>query len=376
MLAGTTGTGKSTLINEILCGAIPRGDRVIVVDPGGSSVSRFWNKRDIILNPFDQRSPGWSVFNEIRRDFDYDRLAKSLVPDAQGPDKQWSFYAQVMAAEGMRALMLKGQGTTAQLMHWLTVAKTEELAGLLAGTPAQGLFDKDAVKALASTRFILTAYLNPHKYLQAGDFSLRNWLLNETAGNLFLSWREDMQTALMPLISTWVDVLCNAVLSLPPNRNRRIWLVVDEMGALGRLNSLQGALTRSRKHGLRIVGGLQSTAQLDSIYGREAAIVLRSCFRNLIVFATSKTDPDTSEMLSKSLGEREIDREQHARSDGPNGITKNVTLQRVKERIVIPSEITELPNLHAYLALAGAVPTKRIQITPRNLPRVTSSMEE
>lgn len=376
LFAGSTGTGKTTAISEILCHAIPRDDRVLICDPAGHHVSRFWKKGDTILNPFDRRSPGWSIFSEIRKDFDYDRLSRSLVPDGVGADKQWHHYAQVLCAETMRALMMCGQGNTEQLMHWLTVARSDELAGLLQGTPAQGLFDKDAAKALASTRFILTTQLNPHKYLQAGSFSLRDWLSNERAGNLFMTWREDMQTALMPLISAWVDILCNAVLSLPSDPDRRIWLILDELGALGRLNSLESGLTRGRKHGLCVVAGLQSTAQLDRLYGRESAIVLRSCFRNLIVFAIAKSDPDTAEMLSKSLGEREIDRPQNARSEGPGGITKSVTMQRITERIAIPAEITELPNLTAYLALAGNTPTKRIQITPRNLPLRTQPIEE
>jgi Type IV secretion-system coupling protein DNA-binding domain len=376
MLAGSTGTGKTTLADEILCAAIPRGDRVIICDPNGHHLSRFWKAGDTVLNPFDCRSPGWSVFNEVRKDFDYDRLSRSVVPDGHGADKQWHHYAQVLCAETMRALMLRGDGNTAQLMHWLTIAKSDELAGLLAGTPAQGLFDKDAAKALASTRFILTTQLNPHKYLQPGAFSLRTWLQEEGGGNLYVTWREDMQIALMPLISTWTDILCNAVLSLPADRDRRIWLILDELGALGRLNSLESALTRGRKHGLCVVAGLQSTAQLDRTYGRESAIVLRSCFRNLVVFAVAKSDPETAEMLSRSLGEREIDREQHSRSDGPGGITRGVSLQRVTERIAIATEITELPNLTAFLALAGATPTRRIRIEPRALPLVANSMEE
>jgi type IV secretory pathway TraG/TraD family ATPase VirD4 len=375
LLAGSTGTGKTTLLDEILSTAIQRGDRVIVCDPNGHHLSRFAQADDTVLNPFDRRAPGWSIFNEVRKDFDYDRLARSVVPDGHGGDRQWHYYAQVLCAETMRALMLRGDSDTEQLMHWLTVAKSEELATLLVGTPAQGLFDKDAAKALGSTRFILTTQLNPHKYLKPGEFSIRSWL-DAGRGNLYLTWREDMQTALMPLISTWTDIVSNAVLSLPANHDRRIWLVLDELGALGRLNSLEGALTRGRKHGLCVVAGLQSTAQLDRIYGRESAIVLRSCFRNLVVFAVAKSDPDTAEMLSRALGEREVNREQHSRNHGPNGITKGVTLQRVSERIAICSEITELANLNAYLALAGDAATKRIQITPRNLPQRTEPMEE
>lgn len=186
-------------------------------------------------------------------------------------------------------MTLKGETTTSALMHWCTTASKSDLSKLLEGTPAQGLFDADAAKALASTRFILTSFLAAHKYMKPGDFSLPRWL-EEGSGNLYLTWREDMQSALMPLVGCWVDVLANAVLSLPADSTRHVWLVLDELGGLGRLNSLEASLTRGRKHGLCVIAGLQSTAQLDLAYGREGAVVLRSCFRNLVVLGIAKSD--------------------------------------------------------------------------------------
>jgi len=375
LAAGSTGTGKTTLIDELLDTVIPRGDRCIVCDPSGHHLSHFWREGDTVLNPFDRRSPGWSIFNCVRKDFDYDRLARSVVPNAHGSDAQWHHYAQQLLGAAARALMLQGDGNTAALMHWATTASKEDLGKLLAGTPAQGLFDADAARALASTRFILTSYLAAHKYMPPGDFSLRSWL-ESGSGNLFLTWREDMQTALMPLVSCWVDVLANAVLSLPADSARRIWFVLDELGGLGRLSSLEAALTRGRKHGLAVVTGLQSTSQLDRLYGREAAIVLRSCFRNLVVFGIAKSDPDTAEVLSRALGERELEREQRSRSEGPQGITQGLSLKSSRERLVMPAQIAEMPDLTAYLALAGDRATALVQLKPRERPLVATAIEE
>ena len=346
LFAGSTGTGKTTLLDEALSTIIPRGDRVIICDPNGHHLSHFYRKGDVVLNPFDRRSQGWSIFNEVRKDFDYDRLAKSVIPNGSGGDAQWHHYSQVLLSESLRALMLRGENTTESLIRWATTVKKEELAKLLEGTSAQGLFDSDAAKALASTRFILTSYLSAHKYMKSGIFSLRNWLQNGQ-GNLYLTWREDMQSSLMPLISCWVDILANAVLSLPPNDTRRIWLILDELGGLGKISTLESALTRGRKHGLCVIAGLQSTAQLDRIYGKDGAVVLRSCFRNLVVLGIAKADPDTAETLSKSLGEREVERTQKNRSEGPQGITHGVTIQQKTERVALASEITELPDLTA-----------------------------
>lgn len=376
LIIGSTGTGKTTLQDEVLSTLIPRGDRMIIVDPNGHSISHWFNEKiDTILNPFDARSPGWCIFNDIRSDYDCDQLARSVIPDGSGSDRSWHHYAQILMSETLRALLKRGETTTYSLMHWLTVASAEELSQLLTGTPAQVLFDEGASRALSSTRFVISTHLNPHKYLQEGSFSLRDWLLN-SAGNLFISWRDDMQTALKALVSTWCDILCNAVLSLPENPNRRIWLILDELAALEPLSSLESALTRGRKNGLCVFSCLQSTAQLEKLYSREGATVLQSCYRNLVVLGIAKTDPTTAEALSKSLGEREVEREQISRSEGPQGVSKSTTLQRIKERLVMPSEITELENLCGFVALAGNNPAIKVKIKRHSLPIVAKAMEE
>ena len=375
LAVGSTGTGKSSLIAEVLSKIIPRGDRCIVVDPNGGFLSRFHRDSDVVLNPFDRRSPGWSAFNEVRKDFDYDRLARSLVPDGQGADRSWHGYAQMLTSELLRTQMRHGDTTTASLVHSASIAPASELAELLSDTPAAGLFQPGAEKALASTRFILGTQLQPQKYLLPGEFSLRAWL-TEGKGNLYLTWRSDMLASLRPLVGCWIDILLSAALSLPPSDVRRTWFVCDELAAVGQLSSLESALTLGRKHGLCVLAGLQSVAQLDRLYDRETSTVLRSCFRNLVVLGIAKTDPSTAEEMSKALGEREVDREQRSTSQGSGGTTQNASLHRVKERLVLPSEITELPDLHGYLALAGEQPIRRIRIEPCQLPIVAPAFEE
>src|SRR6185437_1832194 len=40
-LIGTTGTGKSTAIRELLAAALDRGDRAVITDPDGGYLARF-----------------------------------------------------------------------------------------------------------------------------------------------------------------------------------------------------------------------------------------------------------------------------------------------------------------------------------------------
>lgn len=369
LIGGTTQSGKTVTITEMLGGALSRGDRAVVADPNGGYYARFGRKGDVILNPFDARSTGWSIFNEIDRAYDIERYARSVIPDARSAqDFEWHGYARLLFSETAARLIALNDNTTAKLMYWLTVAKIEELEHLLEETPAVGLFDQGANKALSSTRFILTNYLNPHKHLKPGDFSLRRWL-EQGKGSLYITWREDMAEALRPLISTWFDVLVSSLLSLPPSDQRLVWFFLDELASMERLSSLEDGLTKGAKHGGRFVCGLQSTAQLDDIYTRDKAIVLRSCFRNLLVLNIPNTDPMTAEEYSRGLGEREFIRDEKSRSHNwHRGNTVTYTKRHVRERAVMPSEIHKLPDLTGYLKLAGDYPIAKVKLIPKDYP--------
>lgn len=377
LIGGSTGAGKSVAITEMLSRIIPRGDRVIITDPNGEFLSRFWVKGDVLLNPFDRRGQGWSLYNEIRSSYDYEHYAKSVIPPgSNAQDAEWHAYAQLLFSETAKRLLDKGEHDMKSLSEWLTRKPAEELKELLVGTAAAGLFEPGAGKALASTRFIVTNYLAPHQYLSSGNFSLRNWLEDGDGGNLFITWREDMADALRPLISTWLDIISTSILSLSPNPLHRIWLIVDELASLEKLNSLEAALTKGRKHGLRVVAGLQSTAQLDRLYGKDEAVVLRSCFRNLLILGGASSDPDTAEVFSRGLGEWDVERKQDSVSRTRQGTNRTKTTQRVKERVVLPSEIMNLPKLTGYLSLAGDFPIAKIKLKPKKFQPLTPVFEE
>ena len=44
-MVGTTGTGKSTAIRELLDGALARGDRAVIADPDGGYLDSLLRRR-------------------------------------------------------------------------------------------------------------------------------------------------------------------------------------------------------------------------------------------------------------------------------------------------------------------------------------------
>ena len=368
LMVGGTGSGKSTGIDEMISFAKARGDRVFVIDPNGHALSRFGKKDDVVLNPFDSRSKGWSLFNEIKNRYDYERLAKCVVSDAaNAANQQWHAYAQRLLSDILETMAKSGVMTTERLVFWATQASAQALGQFLLGTASVGLFQPGSEKPLSNTRFIISHFIGPYKHLRPGNFSIRDWLKSGT-GNLYITWREDMIDSLRPLMSGWVDILMAEILILPVDEARRLMLVLDELGGLERLNSLEASLTRGRKHGLRVVAALQATSQLDKLYGHDSAQTLRSCFRSLLALGCSNNDPDTAEFVSKGLGQVEIERTQITYSHGQNGTTSSSHTQRNNETLVLPSELMALRPLEGFLALAGDYPVASVKLITGNYP--------
>lgn len=364
MVNGATGAGKSVLMRELVYSAMLRGDRMIIVDPNGDMLSKFGRQNDKILNPYDKRTQGWSFFNEIRNDYDFQRYALSVVPRGKTAEaEEWASYARLLLRETARKLKMMGNPSVRELFRWTTIAQPDDLRAFLEGTLAESLFvgSSEASKALSSARFVLSDKLPEHVTMPEGDFSIRSWLENPNGGNLFITWREDMAEALKPLVSAWVDTICTSILSLPEDENRRCWLSIDELASLEKLASIKDVLTKGRKHDLRVVAGLQSTSQLDDIYGPKEAQTLRANFRSLVVLGGSRTDPKTNEDMSLSLGEHEVERDRYSKNTGHKTSTSK-SLERVRERVVMPAEIASLPELNAIIAFAGDHPIARTKL--------------
>ncbi|SEB25312.1 Type IV secretion-system coupling protein DNA-binding domain-containing protein [Variovorax sp. YR216] len=97
----------------------------------------------------------------------------------------------------------------------------------------------------------------------------------------------------------------------------RLWLFLDELESLGKLESFVPAATKGRKHGLRIVGSIQDWAQLDETYGKDSAKTLLACFRNYLIFGASNAF--NADKASEILGKQHVERIQITNTVGRGG---------------------------------------------------------
>jgi type IV secretory pathway TraG/TraD family ATPase VirD4 len=378
-LIGTTGTGKTTAIRELLGAAIARGDRAVFADPDAGYLDHFYDRYrgDIILNPFESQSVKWDLFAEIESSFDVDQLASGLIPNCEDPSAQeWRGYARTFLAAVIRHCRFSGAANAGNLWRLLMVASADELRPVVAGTPAQPFLDPDNARMFGSIRSVAGSAMAAFEYIQnqrATLFSVREWVKNRTYPSmLFIPYRANQIAALRSMIATWMHLAIFEAMSQPQGHDQRLWFVVDELDALGAIGGLKDALARLRKFGGRCVLGFQAAAQVSSTYGQgDSQTIVENCGNTLILRCSGSENGGTSQFASRLIGEREVLRRQISRGKDRESAffsrgarrSRSVTDQHVTETAVMASELEQLPDLRGYLKTASSATWWKVNLT-------------
>lgn len=91
--------------------------------------------------------------------------------------------------------------------------------------------------------------------------------------------------------------------------------------------------------------GFQGKAQVEYLYGHLAEVMLSQPATS--VWLTTK-EPNAGEWVSKFIGKVEIERLRETHFDGTRA-GRNFTMDRQVEPLVLESEISGLPDLHAFM---------------------------
>jgi Type IV secretion-system coupling protein DNA-binding domain len=365
-LIGTTGTGKSTAIQELLGAALRRGDKAVVADPDGGYLARFYRpgRGDVILNPLEAASVRWDLFAELSESHDVDQLARSLIPDHEGPDRSWRGYARTFFSAVTEQARAAGVTDVKELYRLLVVAGNAELRGLVAGTPAQPFLEEHNGRMFDSIRSVTSSAVAALAYVSRQDgrpFSVRRWVRGPDEHEepdrsvLFIPYRAGQIAALRSIVSAWMRLAIFEAMNRADGE-QRLWFVVDELDALGQIDGLKDALARLRKFGGRCVLGFQSIAQVSATYGSgEAQTIVENCNNTLILRCAGSEHGGTSQFASRLIGEREMLRTNVSRSRRPLDLLPviNHSDSRSVESAVMASEIEQLPDLSGYLKLAS-----------------------
>lgn len=370
MVAGTTGTGKSQFLFDLMAQIRARGDRAIIFDKTGSFIERFYDEAsgDRILNPLDERCAPWSMMAEAEVDTDFDTMAHALIPDDKGQDRFWPDSARSVLATALSKFKKKGVSETRTVVDFLLTAKQEQLNNFFAGTMAARSISSDLGRTSGNIMAVLAPAIRPLTLLPIGNadpFSIRQWVSDEDASNcLYLSARSDQMKAMRGLLTLLFDTAIKSLLSLERKPGRTVWFILDEFAALHAIPSLVEGLQEARQYGGAFVLGVQDPALVRDRYGADLTQAITGLCRTKMIYGTGNYQ--NARDCADWIGQAETLRAEQSMTYGPNDVRDAIGVHSRTEltHIVLPEQIFKLQDLHGFLSYPEAFPVASIKIAP------------
>ncbi|MEW5892461.1 MAG: type IV secretion system DNA-binding domain-containing protein [Pseudomonadota bacterium] len=369
LATGGMGSGKSVALLDLADQVLGRGKKSIIWDKTGEFTSLYYRPgKDVILNPFDTRYPGWNIFKEIEAEYEFEQIAHSLAPDPEGTEANAKYFtsgARTLFSAVLRKHWQNGERSTARLVETLLTKSPAELAEYVEGTKAAAYINPKAAEQAGGVISTLTGAIHFLEYVPDGGFSIKEWVRKDDDSRLFITSHESVHDVILPLVSMYLDIAIRAVMTLPKSQEDRLWIWLDEMGSLKHLPILKQSLTEARKYGVVHVIGLQNVAQMRAVFNKDVTQTLRSNLQTYLILRVA--DEETQEAYSLLIGSEELDEQAEGMSFGASAFRDGTSLQtsRKDRRLVTPTEIKMLPDCAGYLQLAGPFDPAKVSYSPK-----------
>ncbi|MFB2891638.1 type IV secretion system DNA-binding domain-containing protein [Aerosakkonemataceae cyanobacterium BLCC-F50] len=356
-IVGRAGAGKTQALIQLLDTLRQRSDfRVVILDRNGEMLRYFYRDRDLIFNPLDARSVTWSHTEEMRS-LPALEIANSFIPipeDTQ--DKIWYKQAQLLLAN-----IWKKTANNEEVRQIIN-GSAQDMRMLLHDTPAIQCFEDP--KLAASVRFTLNSQTECYEYLsdRGQPLSFYEYGRSDDRLWLFLPLLEGQTSTLKTPLSAAIDLVIRGILSKDPYPMMKTAIVIDELGALQKLPTLERLLAEGRKFGGTAIIGTQTDAQMTKTYGIESTrILLQNTFTKLIL---NCPDAETSQRMADLIGKRRYWETRVAINHnlGQGERSENIHHEKQEEYTVQPTELQMLPNLEGYLVIGGDNPVAKIRV--------------
>jgi len=325
--------------------------KIIVYDPSGTYLSKFYNpETDYIFNPIDKRTLGWSVINEIESSLDSDAIASCLLSDSSNAEMKAnvkSVYSGIFSA----------------CIHNKKTRNTDIYDLLCSDFPSisQSLKDIDGAKKgyrhisdpssrhAMSVFSVVSQYAKCFEYMSYNDgpFKIKQWL-KQPGGSIFVSSELNSHDKLTPVLTLFLDLLCQRLLSLSEKLNHSIYYILNDFISLKRKNYLIRMLLASGTKGGKIFLGCKDFDQVDNVYTRDNRHMIVNNCGNYIFFRNP--NPLSAKICSEIIGETEFF------ESGKTLTGTSQQLQKKREPLVFATDFMNMDTAKAVVRFSGYDP--------------------
>ena len=390
LVTGSTGSGKTNLMHNLLPQIEKKKQPAIVIDQTGEMISKYYNsdRGDIIFNPFDNRSHAWDFWFDCERQDELDRFSNILFSfnrkkHGHSSDPFWEKSAAIVFSSCCEYLTRTHNKSLDELSRLTNRESLEYLTKKLKGTTAQRFLAINNSITASSILAVLSTSTKPLTYLKddarPGKFSLKEYFNQVKDGSpswLFLATKPSNRELTLPIISCLVDLALTMLMEIGIDKERRLWFVIDELAALGKLPALNSLMSEGRKYGACVLAGLQSLNQIYAHYGQHDGSTIFGQFGSKFFFRTD--EPSIGQMISSICGTETITKQQKNTSFGANTHRdgQSYTEQEKSRNLVEYSDLTKLAVGECYALLPmPEVRLSKIQTPEKNLPNKNPGFE-
>ena len=338
-------------------------------------------------SPADGRTHRYNPLAYVRdeahlRVDDIQKIANILFPDTPNTDRIWTATPRSLFT-GLVLYLMETPGksvTFGQLLReTLTdgdlavrlkriVSERKDSASPLSFACEQGLRSFTSIEAdntrsgvLASFLSRLELWLNPLVDSATGenDFDLRN--LRRSPMSVYVGITPDNLLRMAPIVNLFFQQLIDLnTRDIPSEKNgltRPCLLLMDEFASIGKVSVLSKGIAYMAGYGLRMLPIIQSPAQLNEVYGHDAARTFRSNHALHIVFAPKASDTEAAREISEWLGYTTVAAKSESKPKGlfaRGSASQNISGQ--KRALLLPQEVAGMGEDKALIILENVPP--------------------
>lgn len=366
LVSGAQGSGKSLAIHDLMTQVFEKRKKAVIYDPTGEFYRAYFRPgKDFFFNPAFEGSVPWSIFSEMKYNYDADTLAQAFLPPKQsvssGPNGFFEDAARALFSVILLRLTELGSINTSDIADAFLSLPDEEVAHLVKHSVADSAVGGDSKGQRQGVISSISIYLNGIASVKNGSWTITDFLKADDDARFFIYGTDDTKAMFTPLYRLLIAVAFAMIASKQEivHGEAKYWFFLDEIHTLGDIK-LDEHLATLRKFGVAIVAGIQSESQFSSSMGDKRAETAMNCFNTLLQLRVNEAG--MMERASKRLGRAEIKAVASNTALGVSKMRDGVGLSSSEQEraLVMPSEIGSLPDCQGYLKLPGSYPVAKV----------------